>query len=86
MPLPILREGCKIVARYSYGIYLLHWSVIWTAFIFLHSAPILVQWIVFAAGFALGPLLVYHAVEEPMIKFGNRLVGYIHKSRLTPQP
>lgn len=77
---------CKIIARYSYGIYLLHWIAIWFAFVALRSEPRLVQWAVFATGFVLGPLLAYHAVEEPMIKLGNRLVGYIHKSRLTPQP
>jgi peptidoglycan/LPS O-acetylase OafA/YrhL len=86
MPSKMLASACKIIARYSYGIYLLHWNAVWLAFIFLHSSPVLTQWAVFAAGFVLGPLLVYHVIEEPMIKLGNCLVGYIHKSRLTPQP
>ena len=80
------RLVCKTVARYSYGLYLLHWLCMWTAFIYLRSSPISVQWAVLLAGLVLGPLLVYHAIEEPMIKLGNRLVGYIHRSRLTPQP
>lgn len=80
---PISRRLCEIIARYSYGIYLLHTISIWAAFTFLRSSPSLLQWSVFVTTLVLGPVLVYHAIEQPMIILGNRLVGYLHKSRLT---
>ena len=86
MPGAWLRLACKTIARYSYGIYLLHMPVIWFAFTCLHTAPLAVQCLVFVFGLVTLPVLAYHGIEEPAIKLGNRLAGYIHRSRLTPQP
>ena len=84
MPVKFFRGVCEIIARYSYGIYLLHTIFIWLAFTYLRFTPLLVQCSVFILGLVLGPALVYYSIEQPMIRFGNKLVGYLHKSRLTP--
>lgn len=84
MPGEFFRRLCEMVARYSYGIYLTHAIFVWLAFTHLRLAPLPVQWGIFVASLVVGPVLVYHIIEEPMIKYGNRLVGYLHKSRLTP--
>ena len=84
MPGLFWRRFCETIARYSYGIYLMHDIFIWLAFIHLRFYSLPVQWAIFVVGLIVSSVLVYHIIEEPMIKFGNRMVGYLHKSRLTP--
>ena len=43
LPSAFLRLACQTIARYSYGIYLLHMPVIWFAFNYLRFTPLPVQ-------------------------------------------
>jgi peptidoglycan/LPS O-acetylase OafA/YrhL len=73
MSWPLARKVCHLVARYSYGIYLTHWICIWLAFQKLAAQTSWVQWTVFIATASLSPILLYHSLEAPMIRLGNRL-------------
>ena len=81
MPEGWLQWICNRIARYSYGIYLLHLVCLWLAFGVLSGIPMFARWIVFLVSTAGSSVLVYHTVEAPMIAMGNRWI----KPR-APQP
>lgn len=68
------RVVCQLIARYSYGVYLAHFILIWLAFDHLGEAPWVVQFAVFAALLVALPVALYHLVERPMIRVGERVV------------
>ncbi len=61
------------IAKYSYGIYLCHFSCIWLAFVICKGQPIGVQWLILLASLAAIPIALYHSIEGPMIRLGHRL-------------
>ncbi len=62
------------VARYSYGLYLTHFILIWFCFVRIGSLPWSLRAAIFVALLIVVPILLYHLVEEPMIAMGARLV------------
>jgi peptidoglycan/LPS O-acetylase OafA/YrhL len=68
-----LAKAGKVIARYSYGIYLVHIPCIDLAFHRLGGQPAVVQWVVFVAGTAGLSLLAYHWIEKPCLVLGSRL-------------
>jgi peptidoglycan/LPS O-acetylase OafA/YrhL len=68
------------VAKYSYGIYLLHDPSIWLAFVRFSHAPFVVRVFLFVLATFGGSVLLYHALEHPMILIGNRLAAAISKA------
>lgn len=76
---------CHLIAKYSYGIYLTHFVLIWLFFQRLAGLPGWVRWIGFTLSVAGLPVLLYHLVEEPMIRFGNRVADAGHWSA-RPRP
>jgi peptidoglycan/LPS O-acetylase OafA/YrhL len=77
-----LFSACHHVARYSYGIYLTHFALIWFSFVSLHALPLVLRWLVFLSLLVALPILLYHTVEAPMIAFGHQLLS--PSSRLRP--
>jgi peptidoglycan/LPS O-acetylase OafA/YrhL len=65
---------CRWIARYSYGIYLTHFILMWLAFDALGGAPRPVQVGVFVATLVAVPVALYHLIEAPMIQLGRRVV------------
>ena len=63
----------KRIARYSYGIYLLHYFAIWFAFVVCRKLNLGLQIAIFAAALTFLSVLLYHTVEEPLIAAGVRL-------------
>ena len=70
-----LRKVCNEVARYSYGIYLTHFICIWFAFQELAPLSSVTKWVVFLFLATVSPYLLYHGLEEPMIRLGNGMVA-----------
>lgn len=64
----------RLIAKYSYGIYLTHTFCIWLAFDQLHRVlPRIARYglfVVLATGL---PVVFYHSLEEPMIRVGKRV-------------
>jgi len=75
--LPWLRWISNRIATYSYGIYLSHQFAIWTAFGVLATHSLVVKIPVLVVMLVALPVLLYHAIEKPMIGVGVRLAGRI---------
>ncbi|HEY5997809.1 MAG TPA: acyltransferase [bacterium] len=63
----------RIVARYSYGIYLLHIVALWGGLFALQHSPLLLQVIVSTVLLVALPVASYHLVEAPLIRVGRKL-------------
>jgi peptidoglycan/LPS O-acetylase OafA/YrhL len=70
---PVTRASYH-VAKYSYGIYLTHLFALWLAFIALRL-PIAVQVAVWLTCLVAAPVVLYHGVEEPMMRWGAKLMA-----------
>lgn len=88
--MPWLRRLGSVVARYSYGIYLVHVSVLNFAFHDLAGLPRLLAWLIFFGGIVLLSYSMYHLVERPGIEFGRVLANRLRiagaRSALQVQP
>ena len=69
-----VRQGAHLIAKYSYGIYLSHYFALWFAFIYAARAPLALRWCIFATLVVAVPVVMFHTIESPMIKLGNRVV------------
>ena len=73
---PWLTIPSRLIARYSYGIYLTHFFCIWLPFDRLHYVlPRIVRLPLFAALVTLLPILLFHFLEEPMTLLGKRVAN-----------
>jgi peptidoglycan/LPS O-acetylase OafA/YrhL len=71
----VLHPPFKIIARYSYGIYLTHDFGLWLAFGHFSRLSTGIQWAVFVGVTIVSTVLLYHLVEHPMVRLGARLSG-----------
>ena len=69
----IAADVCRLIARYSYGIYLSHFILIWFAFVHLADQSMSVRVLTFIGTIGVVPVALYHLIEEPMIKAGGAL-------------
>ena len=68
-----LRKASHVVAKYSYGIYLTHITA-WMVFVHvLKGRPLPLRIASLAVLLVVPPVILYHLVEEPMIRLGSRL-------------
>jgi len=69
-----LTRAAAVIARYSYGIYLLHVPVTWIAVVALRDAPLVVQLATIVVGVVMLPIAAFHWVERPAIEAGQEAV------------
>lgn len=73
-PVPrLVAVPSEIIARYSYGIYLVHLPALWVAFVVLDNFTAPVQWMVFVSLLSAASAAAYHLIEAPMIRLGWRV-------------
>ena len=72
-----LARCAKVVATYSYGIYLTHVLAFGCAFTGVIPGPWFVQWVVFFVMLAGLPYIAYRFIEKPGIALGIRLAGKV---------
>jgi peptidoglycan/LPS O-acetylase OafA/YrhL len=70
----LLARAGHVLAKYSYGIYLLHLPALWIAFVAFGGAPYLAQWLIFAILIIVLPFSAFHLIERPGISLAQRIV------------
>lgn len=77
-----VRKVAHTIAKYSYGIYLTHVTALMVLVHALQGQALPVRLLGFAAALILPPVLLYHLVEEPMIKLGARVARRMHTGKV----
>jgi hypothetical protein len=72
-----LRYVSNRIATYSYGIYLSHQFCIWLAFGVLASHSLVLKIPFLVVTLVTAPVILYHVIEAPLIKSGNRWANAI---------
>jgi len=86
MSSPLLKQICLNIAKYSYGIYLTHFILIWWAFQGMGQVGRPLQWFLFLSATFSFPVFLYHVIEEPMINLGARVARHLSPERMVSQP
>jgi peptidoglycan/LPS O-acetylase OafA/YrhL len=66
-----------VIARYSYGIYLVHFICIWLAFQEITGIPPWLRWMILLATVSGLPYLFYRFLEKPMIHHGEKVADVL---------
>ena len=69
----VIARPAAWVAKYSYGIYLVHAPLMWLAFVRLRAVPMPVRMGIFLVLLTICTVSLYHLIEAPMIRFGVNL-------------
>jgi len=69
----------KLVARYSYGIYLTHFICIWLAFQAFTNIPAWSRWVIFGITGTAFPVALYHLLERPMMSVGQKVANALRE-------
>jgi peptidoglycan/LPS O-acetylase OafA/YrhL len=64
---------CRVIARYSYGIYLFHVPVIWLTLVKLRALPASIRWTLLCVLLCAVPWMVFTWLEAPLIEIGRRI-------------
>ena len=80
-----IRLVSHYIAKYSYGIYLSHISAIVVSAHLLRHHSFVLRTAVFLLLLCTMPILLYHTVEEPMIRLGARLARRIKSAHPVPR-
>lgn len=71
----IITRAAREIAKYSYGVYLVHVGVLSTVFGRLDAWSPIAKWATCIVAIALLSVAMYHAIEAPMIRLGKRLTA-----------
>jgi peptidoglycan/LPS O-acetylase OafA/YrhL len=77
-------RACRLIARYSYGIYLTHVPILWFVFRKLSGEPQWLQLALLIALLSLVPVALYHALEAPMIRAGAAIAASLARRSNVP--
>jgi peptidoglycan/LPS O-acetylase OafA/YrhL len=71
-----VRHAAHLIAKYSYGIYLMHMFALHIAFVTLSGHSAAIRWAGFLAMMIVFPVGVFHLIEQPGIQVGKRVVSW----------
>jgi peptidoglycan/LPS O-acetylase OafA/YrhL len=74
-----VKRFAGIIAKYSYGIYLVHGPLIALSFGELRDSPPILQWATFGFGTAVLSYLGFHLIEDPGIRAGKRVADALRR-------
>jgi peptidoglycan/LPS O-acetylase OafA/YrhL len=77
----LVRLGSNIIARYSYGIYLVHDPMRQFCFHYLEGLSTFASWSLFISAVAGLSYLAYHWIEQPGIALGRAMVERLNAGR-----
>lgn len=77
-----LKKLSEVMARYSFGIYLIHFPMIAFAFHYLNQQPHVISWLVYFIGTGGLSYLAYHVIEKPCTEYGRKLAERLKSYRL----
>jgi len=80
MPANGLSRVTSRIARYSYGIYLLHYAAIWIGFEVCRKLNVALQAAIFVFVLVSLSVILYHTVEAPLIGAGARIAKRLQHS------
>lgn len=86
IPAGVVKTAAHLVAKYSYGIYLTHYFSIWLAFSVLRNGSEVVKIAVFTSTALLIPVILFHTIEQPLIRVGNKVVKRLAAAVTSAQP
>ncbi|QOL51743.1 acyltransferase family protein [Massilia litorea] len=82
----LIRNVGSVIARYSYGIYLVHDPIRYFSFHYLKGISPFVQWSVFVVAVAGLSYFAYHFIEKPCIDLGRAAVNRFNFNRTRTAP
>jgi peptidoglycan/LPS O-acetylase OafA/YrhL len=86
LSLTAVTAPAKVIARYSYAVYLSHYFCMWVALEKMHGLPLPLRVVTFLLLLAFVSLGLYRAIEHPFIKLGQRVANaQISCTAQTPQ-
>jgi peptidoglycan/LPS O-acetylase OafA/YrhL len=71
-----LSNVCAVIAKYSYGIYLSHLPLMIVCF---GGGFSYLRFLSFSALTVVVPIVLFHAIEHPMIIVGNKVAGLLRQ-------
>ena len=72
----------RVIARYSYGIYLIHDPVRYLSFHYIKGISTFTAWSIFICALSGLSYLAYHLVEKPALEYGRALISRLNLGRL----
>ncbi|RJG01281.1 acyltransferase family protein [Noviherbaspirillum sedimenti] len=77
-----LQRAGRVIARYSFGIYLVHGPMIDFSFHYFKDMPPVIPWLVFFTGTIGLSCIAYHVIEKPCTELGRILVERLMTYRM----
>jgi len=77
----VVRSAARTIAKYSYGIYLMHTFAIHIAFVKMMAYPAVFRWSVWVVLIVIFPVGAFHIIENPCLLFGKRIAKRVPGDR-----
>jgi peptidoglycan/LPS O-acetylase OafA/YrhL len=77
----VVAKAAAQIAKYSYGIYLVHVPALWLSLIVLRNISLAWRLVCLTILTVSLPVLVYHLIENPLIQVGKRLTHFREPAR-----
>ena len=75
----IVRRAAKVIAKYSYGIYLMHMFALHIAFVKMAAYPAICRWSAFILMMVVFPVGAFHLIEHPGLLIGKRIAQRVRE-------